>query len=65
MKTKLKKFRIFTMTKFGAGFFEIKAIDFKDCIKRIGHKKASKAMSITDLETDEEITINELLGVEL
>lgn len=65
MKTRLKIFRIFTSTSLGMGFFEIKANSFLDAFERLSKKQKQKALTVSEKETGEEISVKELLGLEL
>lgn len=61
----LTKFRVWTRTEFGIGCFDIKAKSFEDALIRLGKKAKKTCTSIEDLETDEQKTIEEILGLEL
>jgi len=52
MKKSLTTFRIHTITKFGVGFFEKKALSIEDCFLRISKADKQKATSIECLESD-------------
>jgi hypothetical protein len=60
---KLTKFRIWTMTEFGRGCFDIKAKSFDDAFARIGKKDKIRCTSIEDLETNEVLLIEEILNI--
>jgi|LakMenE18May11ns_1017448.scaffolds.fasta_scaffold9812558_2 hypothetical protein len=60
---KLELFRIRTATTFGLGHFDIKAKSFEDAFLRLGKKDKLKATSIYNLDTDEEMLIEEILGI--
>lgn len=64
MKT-LTQFRIWTITEFGRGCFEIKAKSFEDAFSRIGKTVKMRCTSIEDLQTDELKTIEEILYIPL
>ena len=60
---KLTKFRIWTITEFGVGCFDIKAKSFEDAFARIGKKDKMRCTSIEDLETNEMQLIEEILNI--
>jgi hypothetical protein len=60
---KLTKFRIWTITEFGRGCFDIKAKSFDDAFLRIGKKDKMRCTSIEDLETNEMQLIEEILNI--
>jgi hypothetical protein len=60
---KLTQFRVFTITEFGFGCFDIKAKSFEDAFLRIGKKDKKRCTSIEDIETNEIKFIEEILNI--
>lgn len=60
---KLTQFRVFTITEFGRGCFDIKAKSFDDAFLRIGKKDKKRCTSIEDIETNEIKFIEEILNI--
>ena len=60
---KLQLFRVKTATAFGLGHFDIKAKSFEDAFLRLGKKDKLTATSIYNLDTEEEMLIEEILGI--